>query len=161
MTRRINRLRLPSVISARHVRLCSGFMTKTGMYNGYATVQVPSDLMKFVARPDHLHPFASAIDSPELEVPDEMVCASCYDSNHSSSMTPLCRLLYVSTQNPTMCGYLKGPRRCTSIMVLTQLRGGTRSTGNSWSDVLLVYLWTCIKSVRSRHMYSNTFEGEI
>jgi hypothetical protein len=67
-----------SAVFAQSALLCCGFMTRTGEL--LSDICRSDYVLHIARRPELLHPFASVIDSPELEEPDELV---------SVFMTPL------------------------------------------------------------------------
>jgi len=115
-------LPLLSVVSAESVLLCCGFMTRIGELFS----DVSGQRLYTARRPGFLHPFASAIDSPELEEPDELVSILSYSMAVSHKIVQ--RSSSKPTPNQNMYAFQRERRRYTRIMALIPSRTGIRST---------------------------------
>lgn len=82
-------------------------------------------------RPELLHPFSTAIDSPELPEPEEMVCISQPDIPRTNARV---RSVCLWRRNLITSDYQRARRRCMTDIPPTPLKIGTRKTNLMWSN---------------------------
>lgn len=83
-----------------------------------------------ILRPELIHPFASAIDSPELQSPETMVCAIylIVFAHPDVLKFMICRSASNSTLNQNTFVFQREKRKPTRTLGVTLLKNGTRRT---------------------------------